>query len=67
MKKYIIIEAHGLVKFEIEVNDKIKQGYTPLGGVECPVRDLYVQAMIKSKKPNIEIEDYEIPFESEEV
>ena len=66
MIKYIVIEVHGLIKFEIEVNKKIEQGYRPIGGVECPVRDLYVQAMIKSEKPNIEIEDYEIPFESEE-
>jgi hypothetical protein len=46
MEKYIVVEIHNLNKFLMEVNKKINQGYLPLGGIECPVRDLYVQAMI---------------------
>jgi len=63
MRKYIIIEVFGLSDFEDAVNKKIEEGYLPLGGVECPVRDLYTQAMFKEEKSVLDIEDYEIPFE----
>ena len=46
MEKYIVVEVHNLKKFLIEVNKKVNQGYLPIGGLECPVRGLYIQAMI---------------------
>ena len=49
MKKYIVVEVHDLKEFTVEVNQKIKQGYLPIGGIECPVRGLYTQAMIMSE------------------
>jgi len=63
MKNYIVVEVFGLSEFEAAVNQKMVQGYAPLGGVSCPVRDLFVQAMVKAEKSFVDIEDYEIPFE----
>jgi len=53
MEEYILVEVHGYKKFIREVNRKLNQGYIVVGGVTCPVRDLYVQALVhifKGKK-----------------
>jgi len=49
MENYIIVSSQMFNDFEKEVNDKIKEGYIPLGGVSSPVRDKYAQAMILSE------------------
>jgi hypothetical protein len=45
MEKYIIVESTNLNYFKELVNQKIIEGYLPLGGVAV-TRGNYVQAMI---------------------
>jgi hypothetical protein len=49
--EYIIVQWNRIKEFQDKVNDKIKEGYKPLGGV-C-FNSWYYQAMIldKGQKP----------------
>jgi len=42
--KYIIVEANATDELEVLVNEKIDQGYTPIGGVESDIN--FYQSMV---------------------
>lgn len=52
---YIVIKAICVSDLVLEVNEKIKRGYKPLGGV-CSDGGLWVQAMVKDNESTIEVE-----------
>jgi hypothetical protein len=52
MTDYIIVKEYLLQNFTSDVNEKIKQGYIPVGGVttknDAGFGNYYMQAMIKN-------------------
>ena len=45
MEKYILVEHHNNTTFKELVNQKIAEGYVPLGGIAV-YSNFYIQAMI---------------------
>ena len=47
--EYIAIQRLNLLDLVAEINERIRQGYKPLGGI-CLSDNVYIQAMIKEKE-----------------